>query len=109
MRRHRRIRMTRVFRAAAAAIIFALTAASVAADEPGWVEKSDANAQIVLEVLAEFYPEGAASLGVDGVDEAIIDYRAGLYERNRSASEAVLAELRKRLAVEHESRVRQVL
>ena len=101
--------MTQVFRTAAAVTIFALTGVSTAADEPGWVAESDANAQIVLEVLAEFNPEGAARLGVDGLDEAIIDFRPGLYERNRSASEAVLAELRKRLAAEQEPRVRQDL
>jgi hypothetical protein len=101
--------MAKVFRAAAAATIFALTGVSTAADEPGWVAESDANAKIVLEVLAEFNPEGAARLGVDGLDEAIIDFRPGLYERNRSASEAVLAELRKRLAAEQEPRLRQDL
>jgi hypothetical protein len=101
--------MTQVFRAAAAAAIFALTGVSTAAEEPGWVAESDANAQIVLEVLAEFNPEGAAQLGVDGLDEAIIDYRPGLYERNRSASEAVLAELARRLAAEQEPRLRQDL
>jgi hypothetical protein len=79
------------------------------ADGPGWVESSNENAQVVLELLAEFNPEGASGLGVDGLDEAIIDYRPGLYERNRSASEAVLAELRERLAAEQEPRVRQDL
>lgn len=101
--------MTQLFRAAAAATLLVWCALPAAADETGWVERSNANAQIVLEVLAEFNPEGAASLGVDGLDEAIIDYRPGLYERNRAASEAVLAELQKRLAAEEEPRVRQDL
>ena len=101
--------MMQLIRAAAAATFLVLWALPAAADEPGWVEESNANAQIVLEVLAEFNPEGAASLGVDGLDEAIIDYRPGLYERSRGASEAVLAELRERLAVEKELRVRQDL
>ena len=102
--------MTKLNRAAAAAVaLLLLAAAAAAADEQGWVEKSNENAQIVLELLAEFNPEGAASLGVDGLDEAIIDYRPGLYARNRSASEAVLAELRERLAKEAEPRVSQDL
>ncbi len=101
--------MTPTTRAALAATFLSLSAAPTAADEPGWVEKSNENAQIVLEVLAEFNPEGAASLGVDGLDEAIIDFRPGLYERNRSASEAVLSELHERLAAEKEHRVRQDL
>jgi hypothetical protein len=102
--------MTQVTTAAAIAASFLLLTLSAAvADERSWVERSNENAQIVLEVLAEFNPEGAGSLGVDGLDEAIIDYRPGLYERNRSASEAVLAELRDRLAEETEPRVRQDL
>lgn len=102
--------MTRVTRAAASvAALLLMATAAAAADEQGWVEKSNENAQIVLELLAEFSPEGAASLGVDGVDEAIIDYRPGLYARNRSASEAVLAELRERQAKETEPRVHQDL
>jgi hypothetical protein len=101
--------MKQVILAAATATSFLLCTVAAAADEQGWVERSNENAQIVLEVLAEFNPEGAASLGVDGLDEAIVDYRPGVYERNRSASEAVLAELQKRLAAETEPRVRQDL
>jgi hypothetical protein len=101
--------MTLVTRAAVAATTFLLIATMTAAEERSWVDRSNEHAQIVLEVLAEFNPEGAASLGVDGLDEAIIDYRPGLYERNRSASEAVLAELRKRLAAENHPKVRQDL
>ena len=101
--------MTLVTRAAVAATTFLLIATTTAAEERSWVDRSNEHAQIVLEVLAEFNPEGAASLGIDGLDEAIIDYRPGLYERNRSASEAVLAELRKRLAAENHPKVRQDL
>jgi len=101
--------MTYLTRAAAAAIFIVLSVPATAAEDPAWVERSNQNAQIVLEVLAEFNPEGAASLGIDGIDEAIIDYRPGRYERNRSANEAVLAELRKRRAAETEPRVRQDL
>jgi hypothetical protein len=96
-------------RAAVAATTFLLIATTTAAEERSWVDRSNEHAQIVLEVLAEFNPENAASLGVEGLDEAIIDYRPGLYERNRSASEAVLAELRKRLAAENNPKVRQDL
>jgi hypothetical protein len=101
--------MIQVTRVALAATFLSFCASAAAADEPGWVERSNENAQIVLEVLAEFNPEGAARLGVDGLDEAIIDFRPGLYERNRSASESVLAELHERLAAEKEPRVRQDL
>ncbi len=101
--------MTFIIRAAAAATCFLLIVTAAAAEERSWVDRSNEHAQIVLEVLAEFNPEGAASLGVDGLDEAIIDYRPGVYERNRSASEAVLAELQERLAAESHPKVRQDL
>ena len=101
--------MIKPIRAAAAATVLLLTGAATAAGAQSWVETSNENAQIVLELFAEFNPEGAASLGVDGLDEAVIDYRPGLYERNRSASEAVLAELRERLTAEQEPRIRQDL
>jgi hypothetical protein len=101
--------MFQATRAAVAATSLLILVSAVAADERSWVERSNENAQIVLEILAEFNPETAASLGVDGLDEAIVDYRPGVYERNRSASEAVLAELEKRLAAETEPRVRQDL
>ncbi|MDH3758079.1 MAG: DUF885 domain-containing protein [Gammaproteobacteria bacterium] len=96
-------------RAAVAATALLLVATTVAAEERNWVEKSNEHAQIVLGVLAEFNPESAARFGVEGLDEGIIDYRPGLYERNSSASEAVLAELRERLAAEGHPKVRQDL
>jgi hypothetical protein len=101
--------MTLVIRVAAAATALLMVVTATATEERSWVDESNQHAQIVLEVLAEFNPEGAASLGVEGLDEAIIDYRPGLYERNRSASEAVLVELRKRLAAEDHPKVRQDL
>jgi hypothetical protein len=101
--------MTKLIRAAAAVTLLMFCTTAGAADAADWVERSNENAQIVLEVLAEFNPEGAASLGIDGIDEAIIDYRPGLFDRSRSANDAVLAELRKRLASETEPRVRQDL
>jgi hypothetical protein len=96
-------------RAAVAATALLLVATTVAAEERNWVEKSNEHAQIVLGVLAEFNPESAARFGVEGLDEGIIDYRPGLYERNSSASEAVLAESRERLAAEGHPKVRQDL
>jgi hypothetical protein len=96
-------------RAAVAAICLLLIASAATADDRSWVEKSNEHAQIVLEVMAEFNPEGAGNLGVEGLDEEIVDFRPGLYERSRDASQAVLAELRSRLDDETDQRVRQDL
>jgi len=95
--------------AATTVLISVVLALPAFATEKDWVEKSNENAQIVLELAAEFNPEGAASFGVDGVDENIVDFRPLLYERNMSASEGVLAELQKRQATETDRRVHQDL
>ncbi|MDH3811287.1 MAG: DUF885 domain-containing protein, partial [Gammaproteobacteria bacterium] len=63
---------------------------SAAGEEPGWVEKSNEHAQIVLEVISKFSPEGAGSLGIDGLDEQISDLGPGIYERSLEATREVL-------------------
>lgn len=101
--------MRNIYRVAVAALTaLGLVMSTLAADD-GWVARSNENARIVLELAAEFNPEGAASFGVDGIDENIVDFRPKLYERNIAASEAVLAELRKRQATEMDRRVHQDL
>lgn len=74
-----------------------------------WVEKSNGHARIVLEAIARFNPETAGSIGVDGLDEEILDLREGLYERDIADSEKVIAELKIRLAEETHPAVRQDL
>jgi hypothetical protein len=101
--------MRKIYCGTAAALLAAVLAVPSLATDTYWVEKSNENAQIVLEMFAEFNPENAASFGVDGVDENIIDFRPNLYERNRSAAEAVLAELQKRRVAETDRKVRQDL
>ena len=77
--------------------------------EEDWIERSNAHAQIVLESLARFNPEAAGSLGVDGLDENIVDLREDLYERGLADGKRILAELEIRLAEESDARVRQDL
>ena len=74
-----------------------------------WVEKSDAHAQVVLDVLAELSPEGAGSIGVDGLDEEIFDLGPGSFERSQTRLQEVLAELEQRLQSEQDPKVRQDL
>jgi hypothetical protein len=88
-------------------LLFAAWTAQAA--DTDWVATSNENAQQVLQLLAEFSPEGAGSIGVDGLDEDILDLKPGIYERGRKASEAVLAELQGRLADEPHPKVRQDL
>ena len=74
-----------------------------------WVEKSDEHAQVVLDVLAKLSPEGAGGLGVDGLDEEISDLGPGIQERSQKMSRDVVMELKRRLADETQSKVRQDL
>jgi len=91
----------------AGASLLVLSAATAA--EPDWVTRSNEHAQIVLEITARYFPEGAGGLGVDGLDEEIRDLRVGIYERMQSDSEGVLAELKQRRATEDDLLVRQDL
>ncbi len=76
---------------------------------PAWIEKSNQHAQILLEFMSRFTPEAASRFGVPGLDEAIMDLKPELYERQREAGEKLLAELRRRLEAETEPLVRQDL
>jgi len=91
-------------------LLFVATAAySAVTDDTSWVEKSNEHAEIVLESIARYAPEGAGRFGVDGLDEEILDLGPGIQERGIAAAEAVLAELERRLAVETDSKVKQDL
>lgn len=87
-------------------------AAGPAASPPpskAWVATSNANAQLLLEVLAKYGPESATQLGVDGYDEKILDLSRDQFEPSRNDTLAVVAELERRMAVEPDARVKQDL
>lgn len=77
--------------------------------DPGWIAASDANARFVLERAAKFNPEFVGQSGLEGYDEAIIDLRKGVFERSIADMEDRLVELRRRLQVTKDPRVRQDL
>ncbi|HEX2572110.1 MAG TPA: DUF885 domain-containing protein [Polyangia bacterium] len=74
-----------------------------------WVERSNAHAQVLLQVIARFHPETAGEYGVMGLDEKIIDLGPGSVARYQKALEEALGELRKRLQAETDPLVRQDL
>jgi len=96
-----------------ALLAFAASAVSLpgatSANGIDWVEKSNMHAQIVLEAVAKFNPESAAAIGVDGLDEEIRDLKPERYQRELAESEHILAELKRRLEDETDTRVRQDL
>jgi uncharacterized protein (DUF885 family) len=74
-----------------------------------WVERSNENAQILLDIFARFAPEGAGQLGVSGLDEEVFDLGPRTTERANEATREGVEILRARLAVEEHPLVRQDL
>jgi hypothetical protein len=84
-------------------------AAKEATPANAWIARSNANAQLLLDVQARFEPEGAARLGIAGLDEHITDLTPGHRERLRVAVRAVLATLAERARSERDPLVAQDL
>jgi hypothetical protein len=87
----------------------AAAAGTTAPAVPAWVAKSNQNAQLLLDVLGKFAPEGAGRLGVDGYDEKIFDLTTGYEDRTNQALATVKTELEKRLAAETDPPVKEDL
>ncbi|MBZ2207216.1 DUF885 domain-containing protein [Massilia soli] len=95
-------------RALVSGLALALLSVPAAAEQP-WVTKSNANAKLLLNVVAKYSPEGASALGVDGFDEQITDLSRDLYEPTNKDLRAAIAELEKRLKAETDPKVKQDL
>jgi uncharacterized protein (DUF885 family) len=93
---------------AAAASISSLALPS-AQSAPDWVARSNAHTRVVLEAQARLAPEGAAQVGVSGVDEQITDLSPGYTQRIRENVTKTQAELQRRLKAEKDPLVRQDL
>jgi uncharacterized protein (DUF885 family) len=79
------------------------------AAEQAWVARSNANAKLLLNVMAKYSPENASSLGVDGFDEQVIDLSRDRYERQMKDLRAVAAELQRKRKAELDPKIRQDL
>ena len=77
--------------------------------KPAWIERSNQNAQLLLDVGARFQPEGAARAGIKGLDDQISDLAPGHAQRQRDATRQVQTELENRLAGEKDPMVAQDL
>jgi uncharacterized protein (DUF885 family) len=96
-------------RALIGGLTLAVLTLPAAAAEPAWVTKSNDNAKLLLNVVAKYSPEGAGSLGVDGLDEQITDFSRDQFEPSNKDTRAVIAELEKRLKAEADPKVKQDL
>jgi uncharacterized protein (DUF885 family) len=73
-------------------LAWTLCTATLAA-EPDWIRQSNEHAQVLLEVMARYNPEAAASLGVEGHDEDIFDLKPRRVERQAADFEAAAQKL----------------
>jgi Bacterial protein of unknown function (DUF885) len=97
------------------ALLLAATVASAqdtsepASRQPAWIAKSNAEAQILLDTYARFFPEMAGQLGVAGLDNRVSDLGLALSDRIRAAFTSAARELDERRAVVTDPRVVQDL
>jgi len=84
----------------------AVLATASASQEEDWVERSDRNSQVLLEVMARFNPEGVGFLGIDGLENDILQLSIDRENLQIEAYETAIIELRARLDEETNSRVR---
>jgi hypothetical protein len=92
------------------ALVFtALAGLALAQTPPAWVARSNENAQLLINITAKYSPEGAASLGVNGLDDRITIPTPDLPARVRADVQEARKTLQTRLAAEQDPLVRQDL
>lgn len=79
------------------------------AADADWLEQSNRNAQILLEVSARYNPEFASSLGVEGHDAEVFDLKPQYLERQEADLEAAAVRFEALRAAAGDSRIRQDL
>jgi hypothetical protein len=89
--------------------VFAAPVNVAAQSEESWVEKSNQNSQLLLEVLARWAPTFGSQLGLPGVDEEIIQLPPDVVDLILADFEGAKVELEKRLAVETHPAIQQDL
>ena len=92
-----------------AALLLLIAPLAAQAASPDWVERSNAHATVLLDVMGEFSPELASSLGLAKYDAEVVDLGPDVVGRRRAALERAKAELEKRAASEQDPLVRQDL
>ena len=91
------------------AVAFLSAASLLAQGHASWVQESNRNAQVLLNILARYAPEDAASLGIGGLDDRISIPSADLPERSRRDLSEAVKTLQGRLASERNPLVKQDL
>ncbi|MET0535889.1 MAG: DUF885 domain-containing protein [Steroidobacter sp.] len=84
-------------------------AQTAAPPTPAWVQESNRHSQVLLDVMAKYSPESAASFGVEGHDEQIFDYKPGYSQRQEADLQTARAKLEATRAEVSDPLVRQDL
>jgi len=74
--------------------------------KPEWIQRSNAIAEILLDVDVQFNPEMGTRFGIERVDEEVVDLKPGHRERYRAALEKAIAAIEARGAAEADARVK---
>lgn len=74
-----------------------------------WVERSNADAKVLLETIARFSPEFATQVGLPEYDTKVADLKPGVDERSRAALVEARGKLEQLLAAERDPNVREDL
>src|SRR4051794_41604368 len=72
------------------------SASTASAENGGWIARSNQNAQLLLDVQAQFAPEFAARTGVAGIDDRISHFMPRHPQPQRAAPGQGLGRLRGR-------------
>ena len=90
-------------------LICLLAVSASAQEQPDWVQKSNRNAQLLIDIDARYSPESAGRQGVTGLDDQVSVLTPDLGERQRQDLRAAAIELETRLSAERDRLVRQDL
>jgi len=85
--------MKQLTRMTAAVVALCLCSWTAVAKDADWVSTSNDYANLVLAEIAKYNPEGAGGIGVDGLDEEVLDLGPGIYERGIESSRKLLVKL----------------
>ncbi len=82
---------------------------AAAPQPPAWVAESNQDAQIVLKTLAQFSPESAQQLGVDGMDDQATTLPIDIVQQTDTAVDADVAQLNALMAKATDPHLKQDL
>lgn len=88
-------------------VVWVWTCSGFAGDD--WTKRSDENARVLLDIMAKYSPESAGQIGIEGLDEMIVDLKPGVNERLKADVLKAISALEKKYKNEEHPALRQDL